>query len=109
MTSRATQIRTKHPNATENAIVSFDRKLDDTETLIGTPTVAASGLTISSNKVNTVARTIDGDSVAIGKAVEFSVSGGTSGTVYTITVSCSTSSSPAQALVAECLLQVLDP
>lgn len=108
--AKAPQRRIKHPDAVKNAAVSFASELEGAEVLTGTPTVTAtpSGLTISNARVNTAAITIDGASVAIGNAVQFRVSGGTSGITYEIKVSCETDSSPAQTLVAECVLIVLD-
>lgn len=105
------QIRTKHPSAAMNAAVSFDALLDPGEALTGTPTVASApaGLTVDTVRVSTAELTIDGQAVAAGRAVQFRVSGGTSGTTYVLTVSCGTTSTPAQTLPVECRLTVLDP
>lgn len=108
---KAPQIHTKHPDAAQNAAVSFDELLEGAEALTGTPTVTGSpsGLTIDNARVSTGELTIDGQTVATGRAVQFRVSGGTSGDTHTIKVVCGTTSSPAQTLVAECVLRVLDP
>jgi hypothetical protein len=108
--AKAPQVHSKHPLAAQNAAVSFDDLLEVAEELTGTPTVtsAPSGLTIDNVKVNVGALTINGVSVAEGRAVQFRVSSGTVGTPYQITVSCSTTSSPAQTLIAECNLNVVD-
>lgn len=105
---KAPQIHTKHPDAVQNAAVSFDALLEAGETLTGTPTAAAAGLTIDNVRVNTGEVTVDGATVAIGRAVQFRVAGGTSGATYEIDVTCGTTSSPAQTLVVECMLTVLD-
>lgn len=107
---KAPQIHTKHPDSTQNASVSFDGLLEDGETLTGTPTVTAtpSGLTIDNARVSTTELTIDGSIVAIGRAVQFRVAGGTSGTRYEIVVTSDTTSSPVQTLVVECMLTVLN-
>lgn len=83
---------------TRNGKVSFTDILDTGEVLTGTPTVTVSpsGPTISNAAVNTSAVTVDGESVAIGHAVTFKVTGGTAGTTYTLTVTASTDATPAQ-------------
>lgn len=109
--SRAPQIRTKHPSAAKNAIVSFADELESGETLTGSPTITSSpsGLTIANEKVSTGELTLeDGTTVVTGEAVQFKVSGGTSGVTYQIEVSCATTSSPAQTLVRECILTVIN-
>ena len=88
---------------TNNFAVSFVGVLDSGELLSGTPTVAeqtTSDLTISNEAVNTSALTINDRSVAIGKAVQFSVSGQTTAnSPYTLKITVSTDSSPAQTKV----------
>lgn len=104
-----TQIPTKTVNEVRNAAVSFAATLDDSELLTGTPTVTAtpSGLTFASPKVNTAAIEVEGQSVAIGKAAQFSVSGGEHGKTYVIRVSVGTTATPAQTLEAICNLRVI--
>jgi hypothetical protein len=108
--TRTTPAHTKHPSEVRNCAVSFDYVLDDGELLTGTPSIASvpSGLTFANAKVNTVALTINGITVAIGKAVQFKVSGGTSGVQYQMEVSCATDASPAQTIYAELELLVLN-
>lgn len=84
--------------------VSFVDVLDSGETLTGTPTVVDNGtsgtLTIASASVNSTALTILGESVAIGQAVQFKVSGqALASSPYTLKITVSTTSSPAQTLV----------
>lgn len=101
---------TKHPSEVRNCAVSFENVLDSGELLTGTPTVSAtpSGLTFASIKVNTVALTINGATVAIGKAVQFKVTGGSSDVKYQIEASCGTDATPAQTLYAELPLLVIN-
>lgn len=99
MTHTANQIRYITANEIRNAIVSFDDRLDTGEKLTGTPVItSAAGLTIANKTVNSAAVTVDGESVGIGKAVQFTVSTATSGERYTITIKCTTDSTPAQTL-----------
>ncbi len=95
--------------ATRLVRVNFEYDLDSDTLLTGTPTVVevtTTDLTLANKKVNTVAYTDthSGVEVAIGKAVEFTVSGGTAGTLYRIRVTVSTASSPAETLVYDLLL-----
>lgn len=107
---KAPQIHIKHPAAAQNAAVSFDGLLEEGEELTGTPSVSVlpSGLTIDNARVNSGELTVDGARVAANRAVQFRVSGGAVGTSYEIRVVCGTSSNPAQTLVVECPLTVLD-
>lgn len=106
----APQIQSKTASEVRNLAVSFVNELDTSpnELLTGTPTISAtpSGLTFSSVAVNSVARTINGVSVAIGKAVQARVSGGTAGQEYTLTVTAGTDATPAQTLITYCTLRV---
>lgn len=92
--------------STRNVAVSFVDALDTGELLTGTPTVTATGLTITNKAVSTGSLTINGDPAAAGQAVQFSVSGGTAGTEYTITITVNTDSTPAQTFVEEVGLTV---
>lgn len=102
-------LRTKTVAEVRNGSVSFVGKLDAGELLTGTPTVTVSpsGPTISNQAVNTAQLTIDNQTVAIGQAVQFSISGGTAGTSYVISVRCGTTASPAQTLEAFCNIKVV--
>lgn len=90
--------------AVKAAAVSFVGQLDQGETLTGTPTVVASPgtLTVAAPRVNTTALTLNGRQVAIGKAVQFTASGGTAGVEYTVTVTVETSNG--QTLVADIII-----
>ena len=95
--SVASQIREKTTDETVNVSVDCTGWLDDGELLTGTPTIpVVAGITISNNVINTAAKTINGVSVAIAKAIQFSVTGGAAGDSYQITMSCTTDSTPAQ-------------
>src|SRR4051812_28428419 len=102
--TKAREIPTKHPSETRTAGVSFVNVLESGESLTGTPTVTAtpSGLTISNIQTNAVAVTINGASVAVGKAVLFSVAGGNNGKKYQLEVQCSTNGTLAQTPLVEC-------
>ncbi len=107
--STAPQIQCKTANEVRLVAVSFQGKLDSGELLTGTPTiveVTTSALTLANKAVSTAALTIDGVSNATGEAVQFSVSGGTAGTQYTINVQVGTDSSPAQTLEVNLTLEV---
>ncbi len=84
----APQTGEKTPSESLNVAVSFARKLDGAEELTGTPTISVSpsGLTLSAAAVSTTALTINGVSVAAGKAVQFNVSDGSADTCYTISI-----------------------
>ena len=89
----------KSAGETRNAGGNLIGKLDDGELLTGTPTVlevSTSDLTLTNKVVNTAALTLEGVSVAVGQAVQFSVAGGTAGSTYQITCTCGTDSTPAQ-------------
>ena len=83
--------------------VSFDKTLDSGESLTGTPTVAeqtTTDLTITNKVVSAAALTIKGESVPAGRAVQFKVSGQlVASSPYTIKITCTTDSSPAQTLI----------
>ena len=97
--ARAAQVRTKHPNEARNCAVSFDQILETGETLTGTPSVSfsPSGITVSDAKVSTAELVIDGDTVAVGRAIQFKASGGSAGVEYTGTVqTAGSTASPSQ-------------
>lgn len=86
----------KHPSESILFAVDFTEILGTAETLSGTPTVTepTGDLTLSAKAVNTATVVDDeGNTIAIGKAVQFRCVGGTAGNDYTITVSCGTSES----------------
>jgi len=101
-----------HSDETRNGAVSFDDLLSASpdETITGTPTITGSpaGLTISNVAATTGSREINGKTVAAGKAVTFTVSGGADQTGYSLTVTVVTDSTPAQTLVRVLSLTVAD-
>lgn len=109
---KAPQRQSKTVSEVRNAVVSFSGKLDSGELLTGTPTVtevnasSPQALTIANIAINTTELTINDISTAIGEAVQFSVSGGIAGTVYTIKIVCSTDATPAQTLYGTITLRV---
>ncbi len=92
----APDVQFKSTTEVRLAAVSFLDKLRSGELLTGTPTAAATGLTIANVANNTSALTIDGRSVAANQAVQFKITGGTASTAYTILVTATSDSSPAQ-------------
>jgi hypothetical protein len=97
---------------TRTVIVSFKDKLAacSWELLAGTPTATeqiTADLTISGVAVNTLERKIDGQRIPTGTAVEFTVSGGTARTDYTIRLTVSTDASPTQTLIEDVRLKVI--
>lgn len=108
MTITCSQIFSKSAGDTLNVAVDFADMLTSTEVLTGTPTVTCTGLTLAGKAVNSVAITTpSGDTLAIGNAVTFSVAGGTAGTDYSIDVTVSTNSTPAQTIQRLCKLSVV--
>lgn len=100
---------TKHPSEVLLAGVDFTvYGLEASELLTGTPTVTPpSGISATSPGVNE-ATFINrkGGTVAIGKGMKFTLSGGTAGTDYDIVVSCGTTGG--QTLVGICPVRVRD-
>jgi hypothetical protein len=95
--------------ATRMVRINCTDDLDDGASLTGTPTVAeqtTSDLTLDDKAVNaaTYSCAVTGKTVAIGKAIEFTVAGGSAGTDYTVRCTCSTDSSPAETLVYDVIL-----
>jgi hypothetical protein len=90
------------PGEVQVAAIDFTDRLDSDETLSGTPTAVVSqvsgatdadGISTSSVAANTGIAEIDGEDVAIGKAVMFTVtcaSDAASGSTYQILVTAST-------------------
>ena len=105
----AQQIQCKTASEVRLAVVSFQGKLDSGELLTGAATVlevTTSDLTLGDKAVSTTALTIDGVANAIGEAVQFSITGGTALTTYTINISVGTDSTPAQTLITNVTLEV---
>lgn len=80
--------RYKAASAVRNVRVSFDGWLLPQEIITGTPTVAVSpsGPTLSAASVSTTPMLVNGKTVPAGKVVLFTVSAGTAGVSYVITV-----------------------
>ncbi len=112
MSTYAPEIRDKA--ADESRLVSIDcrGKLDGTqdsddvwtgETLTGTPTssfspddLEADDFAIASIFVSDAVLNINGEDVPIGCALQCLLTGGTVGTLYSVKLTCSTTSTPAQ-------------
>lgn len=93
----------------ESRIAAIDgqRDLDSAETFSGTPTVVevtTTDLTLSSKQINTVAIVVLDKNVAIGKGIQFLVSGALAGKVYQINVTTTSSTTPSQTRVYRCWL-----
>ena len=90
--------------------IDFTSELASTELLTGTPTVSEVGtsqLAITDVSVSAVPETVDGETVAIGKAVVFTCQCEIAG-VYTLVVSVQTTSRHTQqVLVYEATMSVL--
>ena len=102
MTIKAPQVHRMSVGATRIVRVNYTDDLDTAETLSSPTVTGSSDLTLASTDIYVnIATYVDdeGNTVAIGKAVLFSVSAGTvAGSPYTIHVTASTNSSPAQVL-----------
>ena len=107
--STALEKQRKHVSEVRNVAVSFVGELDVGENLSGTPLVDevdTTDLTITNIAVSLVALTINDKAVAIGRAVQFRVSGGIAGTRYSVRVTATTDASPAQTLIVNLILNV---
>ena len=94
---------------TETVAIDGQEYLDSGELFTGTPTiteVTTTDLTLANKAVNTAALTILGQSVAIGQAIQFSVSGQSAATTYRIRCSCGTDATPARTKQFDVLLEV---
>lgn len=93
-------------------VVSLDLQ-DDLRsgvTFTGTPVVeevGGSDLTLDNKAVSGAVLTIDGRSVAAGKAIQFRVSGQKAGKRYLLDVSCGTTGSPAETQSYQVVLEVI--
>jgi len=81
------------PTEVNGVTVDYRGVLREGEVCTGTPTITMAGLTLSSPAVSTTPITINGQSVEAGKAITFTVTGGTDGTDYNIKTQCGTSAS----------------
>lgn len=105
----ALQKRVKTAGETRNVAVSFDDELDVDEQLTGTPTIVDVGgvLTLDNKVVSTAELEINDKTVAIGRAVQFSVEGGVAGTTYTVRITCTTTSTPTQTVIGKLYVKVV--
>lgn len=94
---------------TRNGAISLFSTLDDAELLTGTPTITStpSGLTFAQVKVNTVEVEVNELQVPVGKAIQFSVSGGTHNGTFKCRATVTTTSTPAQTLEVDFILKVM--
>jgi hypothetical protein len=93
------QVPTISAGETESCAVDFTDRLDSGELLTGTPTVTevtTADLTLGSKAVNTSALTMFGSTVAVGAAVQFTVSGQQASSLYTLSITVSTDATPAR-------------
>jgi carbon monoxide dehydrogenase subunit G len=90
-------VRRKEAGETVNVAVDFQDVLDKdssiNETISAITSVAATGLTITSPAVTSVSRKINGRNVDAGKAITFTVAGGTLNADYAIKCTVVTSGS----------------
>lgn len=94
----------------EEEVISIDYQdwLFPGELLTGTPTVTevtTSDLTIDNEAVNDAATTIDGRAVAIGQAVQFSVSGQVAGSRYRIRITATSDAAVPRTAVRDIRLE----
>ncbi len=89
------KVQRKAPTAVRNVAVNFTDWLDQGEIITGTPTVSVSpsGPTLSAASANAWRRIVDGRTCQPGTVVAFTVSGGTAGVTYVVTITASTSGS----------------
>lgn len=90
MTQRLNQIRPISVSSTRNAVADLTGLMASSELITGTPTVSCTGLTFTNVAFNTEAIEEQGRSVAVGKAVKFTVTGVVLGTRYDILVTAAT-------------------
>lgn len=102
MVIKVPQVHRLSVGATRIVRVNYTDDLDSAETLTGPTVTGSTDLTLASSDVVVNSATYvddEGNTVAIGKAVFFSVLAGTvAGSPYTLRVTASTNSSPAQVL-----------
>lgn len=105
MTLELAQVPVLSVGDVDKGAVDFSPYLDSGETITGTPTVADNDstghLTISGVAANASALTILGRTVAIGNAVQFTVSGQHAGTTYNLLVTAVTTASRTKKVIAK--------
>ncbi len=104
------EVRTKKPAEVRNVLLAFDQMLDSDETISSVTSVTVTGPTISNAAVTTTVKAMRDNEgniihyVPAGKAITFTVSGGTDLTDYSIVAKIATSGS--QTIERNCTLQV---
>ena len=101
MTITLPQLHQIGAGETRNVAIDLKSELDSGELLTGAPTITeqvTTDLTLSNKSVNTAQITVNDRTVAIGEAVQFSVTGQNDGTDYAILISVGTDSTPAQTI-----------
>lgn len=100
----------KRTTETRNGAISLDALLEAVEVVSGTPTITSSpsGLTFSNIQSNSDAIIVKGLTVATGRAIQFRVTGGTSGITYNCKAVVATNSTPAQSVEVTFRLLVID-
>lgn len=112
MSNTLDQRRSKSVGETRNGTVSFSGFMDSSEVITGLPSVvqvtivpsSIQNLTLTNVAINTSALVVLGETVAIGKAVQFRIGGGSAGQLYEIRVTASTDAG--QTFLREILLDV---
>lgn len=97
-------------SAGETEVISIDYQshLDTAEFLTSTPIITeqtTTDLTLLSKTVSTTALTINGKSVAIGEAVQFTITGQQAKKTYRIRVAVPTDATPTRTLVRDILVR----
>ena len=103
MAVEAPQTYTLSTGSTRLVRVNYTKLLDSDVSLTGTPLVdevTTSDLTLANKAVNTdtYVDANTGKTVAVAKAIQFTIAGGTSGQSYTVRVTVSTDSTPVETL-----------
>lgn len=110
MAVTAPQRHVKTESEVVNVAIDMRGLLDEGELLTGTPTVEevdTTDLTIASQAISVATLLINGESVAAGQAVQFSVAAGEPDTDYTIRITVTTTSTPAQTRIVRARLRVI--
>ena len=108
MADIAKEIESKDAAETRSGDVSFTGLLEASEVLTGTPTCSSdpAGLTFSSVAYNSSSMVIAGETVTANRGLSFLVSGGTAGTLYTITCTAPTTDGGQVDVQRLCYLEV---
>jgi hypothetical protein len=95
------------PGETNKVRVDLRALLRDGNCLTGTPTVSVTGPTVSAAAISTIPLVINGETAEPGKAVTFTITGGTDGVDYSVKVLCGTNVSETKQ--ANCIYKVREP